>query len=31
LRELLVRQADINRSLDLDKSDTQMVDEAKVA
>jgi len=31
LRELLVKQADINRSLDLDKSDTQIVAEAKVA
>lgn len=31
LRELLVKQADINRSLDLDKSDTQAVDEGKVA
>ena len=31
LRELLVKQEDINRSLDLDKSDTQIVDEEKVA
>jgi hypothetical protein len=31
LRELLVKQAEINRSLDLDKSDTQIVEEAKVA
>jgi len=31
LRELLVKQADINRSLDLDKSDTQIVDETKAA
>ena len=31
LRELLVKQEDINRSLDLDKSDTQIVDEAKAA
>ena len=31
LRELLVKQAEINRSLDLDKSDTQMVAEEKVA
>jgi hypothetical protein len=31
LRELLVQQADINRSLDVDKSDVQVVAEAKVA
>ncbi len=31
LRELLARQADINRSLDLDKSDAQFVDEEKAA
>ena len=31
LRELLIKQADINRSLDLDKSDTQVVAEEKVA
>ncbi len=31
LRELLVKQEAINRSLDLDKSDTQMVDEGRVA
>jgi N12 class adenine-specific DNA methylase len=31
LQELLVKQADINRSLDLDKSDTQIVDEVKAA
>jgi N12 class adenine-specific DNA methylase len=31
LRELLVQQADINRSLDLDKSDTQIVDEERAA
>jgi hypothetical protein len=31
LRELLIQQADINRSLDLDKSDAQIVDEEKVA
>jgi hypothetical protein len=31
LRGLLVQQADINRSLDLDKSDTQAVDEGRVA
>jgi hypothetical protein len=31
LQELLLKQADINRSLDLDKSETQMVDEEKVA
>jgi septal ring factor EnvC (AmiA/AmiB activator) len=31
LRELLVRQAAINRSLDLDKSDMQIVDEEKAA
>ena len=31
LRELLVRQENINRSLDLDKSDTQIVDEGRVA
>ena len=31
LRELLVKQADINRSLDLDKSDTQIVDEERAA
>src|SRR5438445_67767 len=30
LRALLAKQADINRSLDLDKSDTQIVDEEKV-
>ena len=31
LRELLVRQADINHALDLDKGDTQAVDEGRVA
>jgi len=31
LRELLVKQEDINRSLDLDKSDAQVVDEGRVA
>ena len=31
LRELLVKQEDINRSLDLDKSDMQIVDEEKAA
>ena len=31
LRELLAKQADINRSLDLDKSDTQVVAEDKAA
>jgi len=31
LRELLVKQEDINRSLDLDKSDTQIVDEERAA
>jgi len=31
LRELLKQQADINRSLNLDKSDTQVVDEEKTA
>ena len=31
LRQLLARQAEINRSLDLDKSETQVVGEEKVA
>ena len=31
LRELLAKQAGINRSLDLDKGDTQVVEEEKAA
>ena len=31
LRELLLQQENINRSLDLDKGDTQVVEEEKVA
>jgi len=31
LRELLIQQQEMNRQLDLDKHDTQMVDEEKAA